>query len=103
MESGDEDEYVVEVQHRDCRGKIVRLVKLPERVTSRLKWWLFCRQVEHELFGTSQNTSNLLHDLEALELVGSVRHYKKAGDFDCTATQFKRIMAEFNRFKKAQP
>lgn len=74
----------------------ILLVKLPERVPSRRKWWVFCRQLEHLTFDTPANLSNLLHDLEALELTASVR----AGDFGTTGEQHKALMAEFKRFKR---
>jgi len=75
------------------------LIKLPESTPSRRKWWVFCRQLEYPIFDTTANLSNLLHDLEALELAISVRHYKRAGGFGTTQVQHTELMKQLNNRK----
>ena len=70
------NEQPIEVQLRDCAGHEIRLIRLPESRPPLRKWWVFCRQLECLIFGTAANSSNLLHDLEQLELVQRVRHYR---------------------------
>ena len=93
--------YEIQVQHRYCNDHQILLIELPENTPSPHKSWVFCRQIEFLIFDTTANLSNLLHDLEALELTGSVRHYKRVGDFGATEEQHKELMRLFNQFKKA--
>ena len=97
----DDDEQGIEVQLRECGEHQIYLIKLPESSASRRKWWLFCRQLEYMLFETTANLSNLLHDLEALELTASVRHYRKAGDYGSNNYQHRALMSQFNKFKRS--
>jgi hypothetical protein len=101
--SGDEDDgdYAVHVQLRECGEHTVRRIKAPETVVSRRKWWVFVRQIEFILFETTKNKSNLLHDMEGLELSSTVRYYKRTGDHNTTAAQYKAIMGEFNEFRRS--
>lgn len=75
MEAG--DEYVLQTQQRviqtDSGPHTLFLVKVPEASQSRLKWWVFIRQIEALCCSTTKHSSNLLFDIAQLELSHSVR------------------------------
>ena len=97
-EEEDDDDEVIGVQERDVNGHTLRLIKCPEAVSSRLKWWVFVRQIDYILFQTAQNSSNTLHDLESMELTSTIRHYRRAGDHGATQAEAKAIMKQFALF-----
>jgi hypothetical protein len=99
MEAG--DEYTVGFQHRDCKGMTVRLVKLPEETPSKIKWWVFVRQLDFIIHGTLENKSNTLHNLEDMGCEGSIRHYTRAGDFGTSGEQHRAIIREFDAFRRS--
>jgi len=74
------------------------LVKVPEESQSKLKWWVFMRQLEFLCCNTT--SSNLLFDISQLELEHAVRQYKRQGDHGTTPRQWKALLAEFNKAKK---
>ena len=100
MEAG-EGEPEVGVQIRNVDGHSLVLVKPPEASASRCKWFVFTRQLEHLIFTSGKHSSNLHFDLAQLELSGSVRYMKRAGDHGTSAAQFKAIINAFNRARRA--
>jgi len=72
MEAGDdhEDEYTVQTQERvietDSGQHTLYLVKVPEESQSRLKWWVFIRQVGSP-FTDSEPCAKTVADLANLE------------------------------------
>ena len=104
MNNDDNEEYLVQTQKRVVETPsgphTLYLIKVPERTQGRLKWWAFVRQIEFLCFSTSHHSSNLLWDLDQLELSHAVRYYKRAGDHECTRTQFQDMLRIFNKARR---
>ena len=98
---GDDEEYKVEIRHIRCGEATLSMLKLPESTPFAQKLWVFVRQLDWILYGTTVNKSNTLHDLESLECQASIRHYTRTGDFGTTQQQHKAIISEFNLFRKS--
>jgi len=103
-------EYALQMQERvietPAGPHTLFLIKVPERTQAKLKWWVFVRQVEFICCHTTKHSSNLLWDIDQLELTHAVRYYKKAsggedeGGHECTPAQFTAMLRVFNRAKR---
>lgn len=101
MSGGEESD--LRIQRRSCGndGAFITCVWIPEVRKSKEKWWVFTRELEKLVYGTDRCSSNVLRDLEQLGLEDAGRLYKRAGDHGITDLDWRTLISEYNRTKKA--
>ena len=106
MEAGEEsDEDIIPCQMYPCGdfGEVY-VVTLPEQGSRRRRKWVFCRQLEQIVFGTSKHSSNLYFDVNELGLESAVRNYDSQNMHHMSRAELKELMVIFNEFRrKADP
>ena len=105
-ESDEEEDGDLESREIDVEGSSAKLivVKLPEVRLRRINW-VFTRSLEHLVWNTDSNASNLLHTLEKLRIHGCVRLLRGGkqstlASHGVTPEQFKTLMGLFHKWTR---